>query len=381
MAIPITQDNRHLKINTPAGKDVLLIERFTGYEEISKPFHFTVTLRAEVEAKSPAKVKPPQLLGHGMSVEMELADPKQKRFFHGLCRSFTIESQDSKFAYYQAELIPWFSLLDLEDDCRIFQDMTVPEIVDQIVGEFDFTAYLKKNLTRTYTKWDYCVQYRETTFNFISRILEDEGISYYFEHDQSKHVMVLADEGTEYATCAKPRFSPQKGVGEYEDTVDAFEKQQQLHPGKWVMRDYHFEMPAQTLQVENKAEQPDDATGNFTIFDYPGDYAKKFNKPKARLGDVPTEGETLVRNRMQREERDHILFHGSGHVRTFVTGQKFELNAKDPFKGTYLLSAVQHSIKQHPAYLANEDLDTAPYSNTFTCTPNWKSYSPARTTP
>ena len=183
---------------TNAGQDVLLLDSFSGQESISKPFRFFLNMVSEVPAGNPAKIKPHDLVGTSMTVRITLSTPGEGtdsgfRYLSGVCDRFVKESEDDNFAYYSAVIVPWFSFLNYATNCRIFQDKDVPTIINEVVAVYGYSGFLRSELTKSYSKRDYCVEYRETDFAFLSRLMEDEGIYYYFEHSDGKHVMVLAD--------------------------------------------------------------------------------------------------------------------------------------------------------------------------------------------
>jgi type VI secretion system secreted protein VgrG len=383
MAEQITQQGRALKVYTPLDFDVLLIESLSGLEQISRPFQFTVKLLANVLTGMPQKVSADKLVGKSMAIEIELVDGKT-RFLSGVVESFTKEGQDDEFAYYRAEMVPWFSLLDLKADCRIYQDQTVPEVIQKIIDELGFTHYFRSDLSKQYTKWDYCVQYRETDFAFLSRLMEIEGIAYHFEHnDDHTHVLVLTDSPDGHKDCPQKsnfRYVPEVGMGDYEEVIRSWETTQELSSGKWALRDYHFEMPRNTLEVNEASVHVTDENKNLDFFDYPGAYAKKFNKPESRLGQVRPEGEKLVRLHMEQQESSHIVYNAFSFCPELTSGYKFTVNggAQVP-NGPYLLTSIHHHAMQHPAYRAGAVVPTF-YNNAFACILASVPFLPARTT-
>jgi type VI secretion system secreted protein VgrG len=383
MAEQITQQERVLKVFTPLDFDVLLIESISGLEAISRPFRFTVKLLANVLTNMHQKVSADKLVGKPMSIELELPDGKT-RYISGIVESFTKEGQDKQFAYYRAELVPWFWLLDLKADSRIFQDQSVLEVIQKIVEELGFKNYFRSDLTKQYTKWDYCVQYRETDFNFLTRLMEDEGISYYFEHkDDHTHTLVLTDSPDGHKDCPQQssfRFDPEVGMGDWEDVIRGWETSQKLSSGKWVLRDYHFEMPRNTLEVPEASVHVTDENRNLDVFDYPGGYAKKFNKPDSRLGQVRPEGEKLVRLHMEQDEASHVVYDGNSFARAMTAGYKFTVTgAAQVPNGPYLLTSVQLNVVQSPTYVNNVPVES--YKNDFVCIPASVPFLPPLTTP
>ena len=383
MAEQKTQLNRAIKIYTPLDFDVLLIDAFSGLEGVSRPFSFTAQLLADVQTGMQQKVSADKLVGEPMAVELELNGGKS-RFFNGICRSFTKEGQDNHFAYYRADLVPWFSLLDLKADCRIFQDQTVPEVIQAVIDELGLTRYFRRDFTKDYTKWDYCVQYRETDFDFLSRLMEEEGIAYHFEHkDDHTHIMVLTDSPDGFKDCPQEstfRYDPEVGVGEYEDIIRSWEIRQELSSGNWVLRDYHFEMPRNMLEVTEPSVHATDENKNLEVFDYPGAYAKKFNKPESRLGQVRPEGEKLVRLHMEQEETGHVIYDGTSYSRAMTSGFRIDVTGGTQIPvGPYLLTSVHHHLVQHPTYLTNDAVRSF-YHNAFSCIPAATPFRPEETT-
>ena len=384
MAEQITQKGRALEVYTPLDFDVLLIESLSALEGISRPFRFTVKLLANVLTNMHQKVTADKLVGKPMAVELELSGGKT-RFFNGIVENFAKTGQDHQFAYYRAELVSWFSLLDLKADCRIFQDQTVPEVLQKVINELGFTHYFRSDLSKQYTEWDYCVQYRETDFAFLSRLMEIEGISYHFEHNADhNHVLVLTDSPEGHKDCPQQssfRYVPEVGIGELEDVIHSWETRQELSSGKWVLRDYHLEMPRNTLEVTEASVNVTEENQKLEVFDYPGDFAKKFNQPASRLSQVRPEGEKLVRLHMQQQEASHIVYDGTSYCRPLASGFKFTVNgAAQVPNGPYLLTSIQHNALQHPAYMTEANVP-AFYNNAFSSMPASVPFLPARTTP
>jgi type VI secretion system secreted protein VgrG len=376
----ITQSNRLLEVFTPLPSNTLLIDSMIAREEISTPFLFQLKLLATVPDNRSARVKPHDLVGQPMCVEMR--HNAGNRYFHGIVRRFSKEGQNREYANYNAELVPWFALLSLRHNSRIFQVMTVPDIVKAVVAELGFSQYLRMSTTRTYTVWDYCVQYRETDFQFISRLLEAEGIYYYFEHAKSQHTMVLADAVSCYKdlpACSSFRYGFETGADVGEDIIRTWRFTETLDSGKRVLRDYHFEMPTNSLEVNEESVALAEQAKSFEFYDSSGEYAKKFNKPGSRLGDLRPEGEKMVRGQMEMLEAAHLVYRGESNCRPFVPGYKVSVEGGEA-AGSYLLTSTWHEITQQPDYMNDQNVEQ-PYSNSFTCIPGSAIYRPPWTTP
>src|SRR4051812_42950453 len=178
----------------------------------------------------------------GRKATVTLALPNTTRYFSGVIGRVTQGERDKRFVYYRAEVYPWLWLLSHKSDCRIFQNKTVPEILHDIFDELKKTNpnvnYRDVTTSARHAKIDCCIQYRETDFNFVSRLMEQEGIFYFFEHEADKHTLVLADSNTAIKLCpSKSTFNyvAEGGYGEREDTIEQFEKEQQLRPGKYTL--------------------------------------------------------------------------------------------------------------------------------------------------
>jgi type VI secretion system secreted protein VgrG len=376
MATSITQKGRILRLGTPLGEDIMLAEHLSGIEGLSQPFHFEVSCLVDVKAGNLAKVDPKKLLGAAATVDV-LAAGEKPRLIHGIIRRFRAGPVDEAFARFDLELVPTLALLDLTSDCRIFQNQSVPDIVQKVLKEGGVTV--KSSLTKTYTTLDHCVQYRETDFNFISRLLEQEGIFYYFEHAASGHTMVLADQ------LRNAPANPVQDKVEYgnDGDITLWEERRELFTGKFTMRDYHFETPRATLESTTPALKPADAVKSFETFDFAGEYAQRFNKPGERMGSVASEGERLGKIRMEEAEAAGVHVDGTSRCAAFMAGHKFTVTSlgNQHVKGSWVLKSVRMDCAQHPGYVGEEAAAGSAYSNRFSCVPADAVFRPARVTP
>ena len=197
-----TQAKRQRAVATPFGADVLLIKGFHATDS-------SVALRFELDLLSPdPALNADKILGENVTVRLDRVQGGQ-RFFNGFVARFVRAEALGRFARYRATLVPWFWFLTRTADCRIFQNQSVPDIIQQVLKDRGFSGDLDTSgLSGTYPKIEYCVQYRETEFNFLSRLMEQEGISYFFKHENGKHKLMLADSPSAHHAPPTPPNSP-----------------------------------------------------------------------------------------------------------------------------------------------------------------------------
>jgi type VI secretion system secreted protein VgrG len=379
----ITQNHRLLQLSTPAGNDVLLISSFTGYEAISRPFRYVLELVADVKNAMPDKVKPHDLVGQMFTLKVVLDGADEPKVITGFCESFATRAVDDEFAHYTAVLVPWFTFLNMNSNVRFFQNKTVPQIVSQVISDAGFASSFQDSTTKTYTSWDYCTQYRETDFAFISRILEAEGIYYYFAPDESAgHKLVIADATSCYNNLpliSSFAYSPVAGVLDLSDTIRVWSEEERIHTGKWSLNDYHHEMPTSNQNKSSPSTVVASPGKKFSMYDYPGYFTKKFNEPSKRTADVTPEGSKLADVKMQTEEVTRVEFTGVSRCRAFQTGFKITVTG-GAAAGNYLLTEVLHRGNQQPAYRERDEVPDA-YSNTFRCIAAGVVFTPPHLTP
>ncbi|MEX2176509.1 MAG: type VI secretion system tip protein TssI/VgrG [Pirellulaceae bacterium] len=391
MADALKQAGRLMSLKTPLGDDVLCIDRATITEGVSKLFGMQFDLLAE--ASQAPSIKYDQIVGKPVDLTVELPGEKT-RHFHGLVSRFSHVQQDERFAYYRAEVVPWLWLLSLTSDSKVFQDLKFPEIIEKVFtqwqGEFPDLVKFENKLTGSYTTVDYCVQYRETDFAFVSRLMEQEGIFYFFKHEEGKHTLVLGDSDSAFAACPnmeKARFLPEAGMGEWEDGVSAYSVSHSMIPGKYVLGDYHFQMSNKQIRPSEDGAVKIGNNAALELFEFPGEFAQRFNQPDKRLDEVEKHAKEIVKWRMEEQRVGHLVITGNASARAFSSGCFFSLEGNagaaitvPGTQGKYVLTSVKHSIEQNPDY----DTGASPrqaYRNSFSCIPHEVQFRPARTTP
>ncbi len=363
-----TQEGRLISVDTPLGKDVLLLQALTGHEAISRLFSFHLDLLSENDSIDFSRI-----IGQNVTISVALRGAGETRYFNGYVSRFAQGSTDAPFTHYVAEVVPWLWFLTRRADCRIFQNMTVPDIIAQVFDHAGFSDY-RKDLRGSYDQREYCVQYRETDFNFVSRLMEHYGIFYFFEHQEGKHTLVLADAPGAHKPCPgqeQARCGWTIGEVKDEDIVTSWHIEQELRTGKYSLTDYNFETPSTSLLASEPSMVSVDAKTKSEIFDFPGEYLKK------------PQGEQFAKLRMETEESSHVMATGSSICRSFTSGYRFDLedHPRRDLNASYVLTEVQHVASAGGVYVSGGAEGPARYSNHFSCIPLSVPFRPARITP
>ena len=265
-----TQEGGLFKIDTPLGKDVLLLRGFKGTESISRLFRFELDLLSENSS-----ISFPDMVGKNVTISLKQPDGSY-RYLNGIISRFAQHATEEQFTSYSAEMVPWLWFLTRNADCRIFQNKTVPDIITQVFSDLGFNDYTN-SLQGSYDSREYCVQYRESDFNFVSRLMEEYGIFYFFKHQQGKHALVLADASTAHSSCpgqSTVRYVTVSG-GPQRDVITRWEIEQELRTGKYSLEDYNFKTPSTSLMVNEPTICEVGGNSKFEIYDYPGEYQTK----------------------------------------------------------------------------------------------------------
>jgi len=355
---------RMMELSTPLGKD-LLFRELRGREELGRPSAF------ELSALSTrADIKPSDLLGKSVTVKLELVKGGF-RYFNGYVTRFSQGTIVGKYYEYQMTVNAWLWFLTRTADCKIFQEKTAPEIIKEVFGDHKM-AIFEDALSGSYAKREYTVQYRETDFSFVSRIMEEEGIFYYFEHKDGKHTLKLVDGESGYKKLENKAsiayYPPGRALHGNEEYIQSFRQAQRIEPGTVATRSFDFANPKADLEVKAKnVEQHQSA--DYEIFDFQGDYIKTDN------------GEHLAQVRVDEYHTEFELAEAETNVRDIAVGRLFSLtNAprKDQEKD-YLIVSAEWDLRNN-TYEASVNEDAA-YGCTMTVLQSKQQFRPARSTP
>lgn len=373
-------------VATPLGSSTLILSRFEGTEALSELFHF----RLEVIAPNRIDIPFEAILGQEVSIVLQIPG-EAPRAFSGICSRISQGDRGPLFTTYKMELVPQFWLLTLTSGSRIFQQLSVPEILRAVFGEANLA--IEMNLTDLYHPRNYVTQYRESDFDFVSRLMEEEGIYYYFRHSAGGHALVLSDTPAGHAGIPSESVSYDPGRRAGVPAVLRWEKGQTLRSGKYTLRDYHFQLPGESLEataeiqervqvgtVEHLLRLP--ATAEREIYDYPGEYAQRFDAIDPSGGEQPAELEKIFEDnartvgiRMAEEAVSSLSIEGQADSARLIAGHRFSLNSHFNADGSYVITRVTHSARRSSQTTGLE------YKNSFQCIPSGLPFRPARVTP
>ena len=357
-----TQDQRRLQIDTVLGRDHVLLVAARGRDTMSQFFSYDLEIASLDDTITADKLL-------GTAITFRIHDGKgDYATINGLISHFTVLGhQVRELSLYRLRVVPALWFLTQTSDCRIFQEKTVPEIVDQILGDFGVKDK-EWRLSGEHEARDYCVQYRETAYDFICRLLEEEGIFFYFRHEDKGHTVVFSDHNHGLTKCTESHVPMTPVVGAV-GHIWQWDSAYRFRPGEWALSDYNFETPSTNLTTRKKTINPILEKQSFERFDYPGRYLKK------------NPGETLTKLRIEYEEAAFQEITGESACVAFAAGTIFSISNPDA-RGAgaeYVIRSVEHDAEDWN--LVTLDAKPSSYSNRFCCALTTVPFRPERKTP
>lgn len=319
-----SQSQKQMKLSTQAG-DQLLFKSMRASEELGCLFEFDVEAYADSDA-----LEPLDLLGTPAHVALDLPGGAE-RCFHGIVAEMGAEGAASHGLFrWRLVLRPALWLLTRRADTRIFQNLSVPDILNQVFDRFALDV--KMQLTGSYAPREYCVQYRESDFNFASRLMEEEGIYYFFEHDAGRHLMVLVDAPDSHAACAGQsqfRFQENERDEDPMDPVTRWHARRRIETGQVVLSDHDWQQPATTLRSTAKASGKS-RPALLEVYDYACNHSEA------------SQGQHYASVRLQEAGARERLAQGEGPARALAVGCRFTLSEhpQPAENGEYLVVAT-----------------------------------------
>ena len=339
-----------LVLTSPFG-DKLLLQTFQGEERISSLFHYSLEMVSVDNALDFSKI-----VGKAITVATTLVTGETE-YFNGIVGRFIQAGKNARFTTYRAEVHPWFWLLTMNSDCKIFQNKTAPDIIKQVFSDAGFTDFTD-SLKATYGQREYCVQYMESSFHFVTRLMEEEGIFYFFTHDAGSHKLVLADDAsahTDVLGTSSIHIAPSEKDWADETAIYDCSWEQQVTVGQFKADDYNFETPATDLLATTSS-----ADTSRSLYEYPGGFL------------VKADGEAITARMLAAYESPAKVLRGSSACRAFRAGAKFTLtdHSRGDVNRSYYLKWVSLRADQ-----------TSTYNNSFEAIPAAVVFRPSRTAP
>ena len=332
----LLQESRVGLFQTKLGKDKLGLTNFTGREGISELFKFRVQCVSETQ--EPLELG--NLLASEAHVRISSHYDRVDRFFHGRISDARVLGKDREFVRYEFVLRPAYWFLSRNSNCRIFNDKRADQIIQQVLDEHSFLKCDTSNLGTDYPQLEYCVQYRESDFAFVSRLMEENGIYYYFEHAEDQHQMVLAKGKAglkDKQGGANLHFlASEKTVVGDGDTVNEWRPEQSFRTPKVILADYDYKKAGDAMLVDKSAPTPYDPLG-LELYDYPGGFEEQ------------GVGHELAENRLNSEVDSERVIAARGDAVTCEPGKLVNLydHDFDSYNKQYLVRRARHSFNSN----------------------------------
>jgi len=364
----LAQTQRLFSFDSPLGPNKLLVNSFGGSEHISELFHFQLELVSE-----DFNLDWDQVIDRNVTVGIRQRDGVSFRYFNGYINNFEPTRHEGRYAYYSAEMVPWLWYLTQCQNHLIFQEKTVPQILELVFQNLGFRDYEIKKLGDRHQPWINCCQYAENAFVFVSRIMEAEGIYYWFKHEQGKHTMVIADNMASALPVpyqSTMRYEHETGnMTRTEDTIFSLNMKKVIKPNQYAHKDYNFLIPGRQLYFKGPMNQFMGSNKDLEWFDYPADIDWPADAPD--WGDL----------RKEEIAADRVTVTGGGNCRSMMPGYRFDLVQHDrsDLDLNYLITQVSHHGHEG-SLAAGSDANEAVYDNSFSCIPSSIQYRPGRKT-
>ena len=356
---------RTVQVHTVLSAEQLKFRAMRGREALSELFEF------EVDMVSPSfNLDLKKLLGTSLTIEV--TDGGAPRFLNGTVVRFELvgrANETGRHYVYRALVQPWLWYLTRTTDCRIFQSKSVPEVLDEVLGKYGFE--FEKRLTGSYRPWEYCVQYQESDFAFVSRLMEHEGIAYHFEHSSDSHLLVLADDTGGYgklpgypAIAYRPR---DRVLHAMEPCIDQWRVAEQITSGRVMLDDFDFKKSRASLQSVRQDPKGHDHS-SYEVYEWLGGYSEH------------QQGDTYATIRLQELQCAHELAAGHTNVVGMAPGYLFEMThcPRESDNREYLVTETRYDL-QEPEYSTGATESICQFD--FTVLPSNVPYRPARKTP
>lgn len=359
--------NRIVTVKSAISYPEVHFRSMTGEEALSSLFEFQVELLLPTHS-----LDLKQVLGQQLTLEIA-QENLQTRYLNGQvtrCSLVGRETATSRFYVYRATVRPWLWYLTQTTDSKIFQQKSVPEVLREVLSEYGFPFEVR--LSGDYRKWEYCVQYQESDFSFVSRLMEHEGIYYWFDHQDGQHTLVISDGIGAHADSPFmpliPYYGPDRAVLPQEQHISRWEPAEQITPGSFATVDYDFKKPAASLDAR-RSNPGQHAYGDLEVYEWLGGYTD------------PDQGEFYSRIRLESLQAQHVQVEGHSNVRSLAPGYLFTLRNHPRMSENqeYLVLGVAYRIEEN-GYASNPEAESR-FELNFFVMPSSVPFRPLRTTP
>ena len=349
-------------------KDALEFSRLDGSDGLSRNGEYRVTVRSRR-----GDIQADELLGHPVSVVLTTPHAGTREF-NGLAVGFYQTGQQGRYHHYLIVVRPWTWLLTRTSDCKIFQDKTLRQIIEAVLADHPYADF-EFQLTASYQPWTYCVQYRESDYNFITRLMEQEGMHFFFRHQNGKHTLVIADGAHAHAAAADyasiAYHEPEAARARQDEGMRQWTHGSEIQPTRFTQRDFNFEKPRADLQADARPARPlkHEYQAKLDVFDYPGEYTER------------AEGQRLAAIRVEEMRHQFDLFEGESNAAGLATGGLFRLSGhpRSDQNQEYLIVGASYRVEESPA--ESELAQTELFSVRLTAIPSAQNYQAPRHTP
>lgn len=375
-----TQKNRQLKVQTPLGEDVLLLNRLRTQEEVSRLFKYRAQFVVDEESsksKIVTELDVSKILGELVTITVEQSNVNTRKLM-GVISNFSQVGRRQRYSFYEALIVPSVWKLTQSVQSRIFQQKSVPDILKKMLEGYKFRLQLKQ----AYKPRNFCVQYFESDFDFVSRLIEEEGMFYYFDHSGDADEMIISDDYTQPKECPNQSsyqyYNPEKMFADkHKALIQSISIDYSLHSGKQTLWDHNFQLPLKKLDNEIKSRQSIGGNQEMEIYRYPGNYAKRYDGIDPTGGESSGELSTIFSDNKRSNESKMFALDSKQKVLncvsdgiTFTAGFRFTLqdHPNADLNRAYLITELAQYFTQSPSF---DELDegAVPNESHFMCVP------------
>ncbi|MBL4827421.1 MAG: type VI secretion system tip protein VgrG [Spongiibacteraceae bacterium] len=355
----LNQSSRLIRIDTPLGKDAFIATKLNGDESLSDLFNFSVTLLSDK-----LDITQEDIIGKEVTLSIHNNGDENPRYIHGYVNKFSMYDVNNEgLRNYHAQIVPGFWFTQLASNNRIFHQQDTKTIIETVLKDYAKVVTLKFQLSDQYLEREYCVQFDETDFEFVCRLMAEEGISYFFEHANGKHTLILIDNPQDYKYCIASSGKYDGGANlPTENSIHSWQRQYNYHSGGFEFKDYNEFTTAKDNKQTIKTKNALSDSKSYSHQGYANYQFKVDSDHKHTLLDK--HNKLLLKRALEAEESGFDIAIGSSDFCEFTAGGRFDLeHSLKTEEGSYLLVHVSHE--------ASDGNNTeSHYNNRFHCVPS-----------